>query len=128
MKSTPEQTSKRHELARLVDALGDIAWRSYPEVAEVGIVASKDSESTLDVVDYDEFFVVQHETTTIPAKETGGKIFLRFRRRVTRDRKHAMLWHFWEPSYAATKPEMVDEMLPVIRAHLCSLQGRKLEP
>lgn len=128
MKSTPEQTSKRRELAHLVDALGDLAWRTYPEVAGVGIVESKESESKLDVVDYDESFVVQHETTTIPARKTGGKIFLRFRRRVTRDRKHAMLWHFWEPGYAATKPEMVDEMLPVIQAHLCSLQGREREP
>lgn len=128
MKSTPEQTSKRRELARLVDVLGDLAWRAHPEVAKVGIIASKDSESRLDVVDYDEFFVVQHETTSIPAKKTGGKIFLRFRRRVTRDRRHAMLWHFWEPGYAATKPEVVDEMLPILQAHLVSQRARQPGP
>ncbi len=123
MKSTPEQTIKRRELKRLVVALGEVAWKRYPEIAPCGIIASKYPESKLGVVDYDEFFIVQHETKTIPATQTGGKVYLRFRRRVTRNGKDVTLWHFWEPGYAATKPEMLDEMLPIIRAHLASLQG-----
>lgn len=121
MKSTPEQTRKRGELKRLVVRLGEVAWQRYPEVAPHGVLAHAHVESRLDVVDYDEFFVVRHETRTIPAKQTNGVVYLRFRRRVTKDGKHAMLWHVWEPGYAATKPEMVDEVLPVVSAHLAAL-------
>ncbi len=94
----------------------------YPEIDPIGIIASK-YVPVIDpsIVDYDEFFVLQYETKTIPAKQTDGKIFLRFRRRVTRDRKRSALWHVWEPGYAATKPETVDELLPIVRAHVASL-------
>ena len=104
MKSTPEQTQKRAELKRLAVRLGELAWQRFPEVAPRGVLARANVESRLDVVDYDEFFVVRHETKTVPAKQTNGTVYLRFRRRVTRDGKHAMLWLVWEPGYAATKP------------------------
>jgi hypothetical protein len=121
MKSTPEQTQKRTELKRLVVRLGELAWQRYPEVAPRGVLAHPNVESRLDVVDYDEFFVVRHKAKAIPAKQTDGIVFLRFRRRVTKDGKHAMLWHVWEPGYAATKPEMVDEVFPVVSANLAAL-------
>jgi hypothetical protein len=121
MKSTPEQTAKRTELKQLVVQLGEFAWKRYPNVAPKGILEQSNVESHLDVVDYDEFFVVRHETSAIRAKQTDGVVYLRFRRRITKDGKHSMLWHVWEPGYAATKPEMVEEMLPVVAANLASL-------
>jgi hypothetical protein len=116
MKSTPEQTAKRRELKELVDVLGNLAWERNPEIAPCAIIPKKNTPSIEGVIDYDEFFVFEKETKIFPAKATGGKIFLRFRRRVTKDRKNQSLWHFWEPGYAATKPEAVDELLPTIRA------------
>ena len=116
MKATAEQIAKRRELKDLVDLLGNLAWERNPEVAPYAIIPRKDSSSVEGVIDYDEFFVVEKETKVLPAKATGGKIFLRFRRRITKDRKNQSLWHFWEPGYAATKPEAVDELLPTIRA------------
>lgn len=109
MKSTPEQTAKRRELKELVDLLGNLAWERNPEIASCAIISRKNSESREGVIDYDEFFVFEKETTVFPAKATNGKIFLRFRRRVTKDRKHQALWDFWEQGYAATKPEAVDD-------------------
>lgn len=115
MKSTAEHAAKRRELKNLVTTLGELAWKQYPEIAACGIIARKNAPSNPSVIDYDEFFVLQHDTKTIPAKQTNGRVYLRFRRRVTRDRKHEALWHFWQPEYAATKPESVDELLPVVR-------------
>lgn len=116
MKSTPEQTAKRRELKELVDLLGNLAWAKNPEIAPCAIIAHKNSPSIDGVIDYDEFFVFEKETKVLPAKATDGKIRLRFRRRVTKDRKNQALWHFWEPGYAATKPEAVDELLPYLRS------------
>lgn len=122
MKSTPEQTAKRRELKALVDELGSLAWERNPEIAPCAIIPHKNSPTVEGVVDYDEFFVVEKETKVFPATATNGKIFLRFRRRVTKDRKNEALWHFWEPGYAATKPDAVDELLPVVRALVAAMQ------
>lgn len=124
MKSTPEQTAKRCELKELVELLGNLAWERSPEIAPCAIIASKNAESKPGVIDYDEFFVFEKQAQAIPAVQTGGKIFLRFRRRVTRDRKHQALWHFWEPGYAATKPEAVDELLPTIRTLVMAFRSK----
>lgn len=119
MKSTPEQTTKRRELKRLVTLLGDRALKRFPDVASCGIFANKHTTVTdPKIITYDEFFVLEHVTKTIPAIETEGKIFLRFRRRVTRDGKLMSFWHVWEPGYAATKPETVEELLPIVRARV----------
>ena len=37
--------------------------------------------------------------------------------------KHRVLWHVWEPGYAATKPAAVDELLPILRQRIASLEG-----
>jgi hypothetical protein len=124
MKSSPEQTAKRRELKELVDLLGTLAWERNPEISACAIIPHKNSESREGVIDYDEFFVFEKETMVFPAKATNGKIFLRFRRRVTKDRKHQSLWHFWEPGYAATKPEAVDEVLPTIRALVAAFRSK----
>lgn len=122
MKSTPEQTAKRRKLKELVDLLGNLAWAKNPEIAPYAIVAHKNSPSIEGVVDYDEFFIFEKETQAVLAKATDGKIRLRFRRRATVDRKHQTLWHFWEPGYAATKPEAIDELLPYLRSLVALFQ------
>lgn len=123
MKSNPEQTAKRRELKQLVDRLGLLAWERNPVVAPCAILPHMNTLVVEGVVDYDEFFVFEKATKVVPAKATNGKIILRFRRRVTKNRKHEMLWHYWEPGYAATKPEAVDELLPLIRTLVASMQG-----
>lgn len=115
MKSSPEQTARRRELKLLVQAIGEMAWRLNPHVAPCAVIAHRNSPVVEGVIDYDEFFVFEHTVTTMPAAKTGGNAILRFRRRVTKDRKNEALWHLWEPEYAATKPETVAELLPAVR-------------
>lgn len=128
MKSTPEQTQKRRLLKKMTVYLGELAWRVYPEIASHAIIDSFDTP-TEDPrkIDYDEFCVYSWSTDTLPALKTKGFVYLRFRRRITRDRKYRSLWHFWEPGYAATKPESVDALLPVLEAQIESLES-KLKP
>lgn len=122
MKSTPEQTAKRRELKKLVDLLGNLAWAKNPDIAPCAVIAHKNSPCIDGVIDYDEFFVFEKETKALPARASDGKIRLRFRRRVTKDRKHQALWYLWEPGYAATDPRAVEELLPGIRVLVATFQ------
>jgi hypothetical protein len=124
VKSTPGQTAKRRELKRLVALLGELAWQRYPDVAPCAVFTNENKDAPVEEGDitYDEFYVVQHDSKSLPALMTKGKVFLRFRRRITSDHKIEQLWHLWDPGYAGTKPESVDELLPVIKAHIALLQ------
>jgi hypothetical protein len=64
----------------------------------------------------------------MPATNPGGKAILRFRRRVTKDRKNEALWHYWEPKYAAMKPATVAELLPALQSLAAALRHSLARP
>lgn len=122
MKSTPEQTAARRELKRIARELMELAHRRNPEIAPRGLWRNR-TTPMIKGGDFDEFYEIQHESKTIPAVETGGKVRLRCRRREIVGKGYLTIWHYWEPAYAATKPESVAELLPVVRAHVEALKA-----
>ncbi|AHF94470.1 hypothetical protein OPIT5_16755 [Opitutaceae bacterium TAV5] len=117
MKSTPEQTAKRRELKALTEELAELLHKQSPDVPEHAIAHRANEPVKEGEISYDDYFTLVHDVRSIPAKQTGGKVILRFRRRRWKAKRIRgdQLWQIWEPGYAATKPEAVEELLPVLR-------------
>ena len=114
MKSTPEQTAKRRRLKQISEYLAVLAHEQIKNIPAHAVFRRANEQHEDGVIDYDEYYTFSHRSTTLPASKTGGVVYLKCRRRVLRGK--LCLWLVWEPGYAATKPESVDELLPLIAA------------